>query len=290
MELAIKTASSLIAEQEIIADTAYLVLDSLLAAPPGFEFFPRFPKEEVVQFCRLAVASREQGVALPVVCPVCPDYPELGINLLGTGIGYAAGRVLSNLDTFLNFFRKRNITVNLHMLIADVEVLNPIMLGYSGETPDSFLAKIQATQAAIQAKINRMGAGEIVQVGSMAQAFAAAGFDYPGEHQRLTAAIKNSQEKKIIRVRQALLEERRRQRNFDGFTPAEEIEAVALELADYGVFGDLISGRAIILSPDAASAVPAYNFLRTGHDQKTINPTIYLKEVKEKGGGLYGYD
>src|SRR3989338_10755485 len=65
LDVAVKTAGSLTAEPEIVSDTAYLVLESLMAAPRGFEFFPRFPKEEVVQFCRLAVGCRAETGIIP---------------------------------------------------------------------------------------------------------------------------------------------------------------------------------------------------------------------------------
>ena len=70
-------------------------------------------------------------------------------------------------------------------------------------------------------------------------------------------------------------------------TEADYSEISFEELADYSTYGDFINGQAVIFSSDAMSAVPAYNFLRTGHDGQAINPTIYLKQAKEKGGDFY---
>lgn len=281
LDVAIITASALTNEPAIISDTAFLILDSLFKPPTkGFEFFPRYPKEEVAQFCRLAVASRENGLLIPVICPVCPDYPERGVAVIGDGIGYAARRVLDNLTGFFEFFRAKNLGINLQILVADVEVLNPIMLNHSGATAEEFLTKTQMTQAKIRAEIERMGMSGVVTVSSMAEVLTAAGWDYLARHRESFNAIQTNQTRMVNRVKKSLMQERQELRNFNGFVGEETEAAVTAELADYAVFGDFIDGQAVILSPDAMSAVPAYNFLRSGKDKKLVNPTIFLKNVK----------
>ena len=284
VDLAIKSAGSLTAEPGIVIDTAYLVLDSLLNAPRGFEFFSRFPKEEVVQFCRLAVNSREQGIALPVVCPVCPDYPETGGFSMSGGIGYAADLVLNSLPPLINFFARRNLKFSMEIHVADVEVFNPIILEYSGETEESFLSKIASTTIKISDELSRLNATNFVFVTQMSAVFLREGLDYKTLHNRNIELIQNSQSGKLIRARNALLTERIKENDFDYFNTNEKTMFVDGELADYASYGDLIDGRAVILSPDASSAVPAYNFLRTGHDGKLVNPTIYLYKKKSETG------
>ena len=291
VDLAIKSAGSLTAKPGIVIDTAYLVLDSLLNAPRGFEFFSRFPKEEVIQFCRLAVASREQQLPLPVVCPVCPDFTHgLGYQL-NDGIDTSGELILANLDPLLGFFSKRSFGIQIDIHLADVEMFDQKVFEFSGETQEEFLAKTNRTIEKMRDVIQSLGLKEVVTVGSMMGIMATSNFSYLNRKATNVDGIKREKtSKKIRKTHEALVQERLRLSTAIGtITETDYSEIATEELADYSTYGDFINGQAVILSSDARSAVPAYNFLRTRHDEKTINPTIYLKKVKEKGGDLYTY-
>lgn len=279
LEVATETINRLTTRPEIAEDTAYLVLDSLFSAPAGFEFFQRFPKEEVTQFCRLAVASRKNLLPLPIVCPVCPDYEACGYRI-HEGVGLAMERVFAGFGRMAEFFSKRNLPFSVEVHVADVEVLEPLILRAAGETRETFLDKTKKTIAAISVKADRLGLGGIIRVNSMMNIFAAAGLDH--------TALKQESKRKILeatgvnrKVRKAvenLISERVNLGDYDEEIGTENfLEMAGEELADYATYGDLVNGRAVILSPDALSAIPAYNFLRGGQN---FNPTIYLKNVK----------
>lgn len=277
LDVAIKTTSALTTEQEIIKDTAYLVLDSLFAAPKGFEFFLRFPKEEVGMFCRLAVENRTNGLTIPMVAPVCPDYR--GHYQLFDEVDDTAERVMNNLITLKDFFGKRNFPFRMQMHVADVEAFEPLILRASGETTESFLRKTSGSIAVTQARIYQLGLEGIIQCGSMLDAFSQAGVDYFALKKINTQEIMNNESKKVKRTIEALTTERVRLGDFDLVDQNNHKQMAAEELVHYAVYGDLIDGQAVILSPDTLSPMPAYNFLRNGKS-KLFNPTIYLKPIK----------
>lgn len=276
LDVVIKTISGLTTESGIIRDTAFLVLDSLLEAPKGFEFFPRFPKEEAAQFCYLAAENRVSQAPIPIVCPVCPDYR--GHYQLSDGISNPAQSVLNKAATLKEFFNKRNFPFFIQMHMADVEAYEPLILKASGETTESFLTKTANSIINTRKKIEELGLSGLIQIESMQAVFIAAGLDYFELKRTNAQKIKVSESRKVRRVTESLMTERRRLGDFDLVDPANQPAMAAEELADYATFGDLVAGRAVILSPDASSAIPAYNFLRGG--QKLFNPTIYLKNVK----------
>jgi len=290
LELAVKTAGSLSADPEIVSDTAYLVLDSLLAAPRGFEFFPRFPKEEIVQFCRLAVASRLSQMPISVVCPVCPDFTHgLGYKL-NDGIDTSGELILANLNTLFEHFNKRGFAIQIDIHLADVEMFDRKVFEFSGATQEEFLTKTNRTIGRMRDVIQSLGFERTVTVGSMMEIMAASNFNYVNIKATNIDGIKREKtRKKIRKTHKALVQERLKRSTAMGIiTEADYSEIAFEELADYSTYGDFINGQAVIFSSDATSAVPGYNFLRTGHDEKTINPTIYLKQAKEKGGDFYG--
>jgi len=277
LDVAIKTISGLTTKSGIIRDTAYLVLDGLMAAPKGFEFFPRFPKEEVAQFCRLAGENRLNQSPIPIVCPVCPDY--CGHYQLSDGISNPAQSVLNKAAILKDFFGRRNSPFFIQMHMADVEAYEPLILTASGETTESFLKKTANSIISTREKIEELGLGGLIQIESMQAIFVAAELDY-FELKRINAQkITVSESRKVRRVMERLMTERRRLGDFDLVDPANQPAMATEELADYATFGDLVAGRAVILSPDALSAVPAYNFLRGG--QELFNPTICLKTLKK---------
>ncbi|MEK7513580.1 MAG: hypothetical protein AAB580_01695 [Patescibacteria group bacterium] len=292
LDLAVKTAGSLTSETAVISDVAHLVLDSLFDSPRGFEFFPRFPKEEVVQFTKLAVASRENNLPLPITCPVCPDYEDRGYKM-SDGIGISMGRVFDNFEALKDFFSKRNFPFFIDIHVADVEVMEPLILQAAGETRESFLGKTGRTMTEINNKAVRLGLGEVVRAKSMLEIFSQAGLDYAALKQRNKEKLLQAQPtnyRKIGNVLNSLISERIRLGDYDErIGAANFVEMVAEELADYATYGDLVAGGSVILSADASSAVFGYNVLRAGQDGKPVNPTIYLGKAKGGGGEfLYG--
>lgn len=276
LEVAIKTISGLTTEFSIVRDTAFLVLDSLMAAPKGFEFFPRFPKEEVAQFCRLAVENRLNQSPIPIVCPVCPDY--CGYYQLLDGISNPTQSVLNKAAILKDFFGRRNFPFFIQMHMADVEAYEPLILKASRETTKSFLKKTANSIISTREKIEELGLSGLIQIESMQVIFVAAGLDYFELKRTNAQKIKVSESRKVRRVMESLMTERRRLGDFDLVDPANQPVMAVEELANYSAYGDLINGQAVILSPDTLSPIPAYNFLRSG--QELFNPTIYLKNVK----------
>lgn len=291
LDLAIKTISSLTTEPEIVRDAAYLVLDSLFRAPRGFEFFSRFPKEEVVQFCRLAVGSRESNLPLSIVCPVCPDFTH-GIGYqLDSGIDTSGESVLANLGMLIQFFEKSNFAIQVAIHLADVEMFDQKVFELSGETQENFLAKTNRTIEKMRDVVRRLGFENTVAVASMINIFAVNNFDYPAQKNINICGIQDGYErKKIKKTFEALVQERLRRSTARGTITEAEYSVIAMnELADYAAFGEFVAGRAVILSSDAKSAIPAYNFLRSGQDGKQVNPTIYVGKAKQgRGEFLYG--
>jgi len=246
----------------------------LFRPPPGLEFFQRFPKEEARQFNRLMEICRQENRPLPIVCPVCPDY--LGHYRLGDGAGKTAGKALNRVRDLQHFFKDRGLAIFIQIHLADVEALDPLILQLSGETAESFFDKTRQSREVIKQKIGRMDLESVVAVSSMAESFTQAGLDYISLLQENEAKIRVSDSRKVRRTKEALVTERQKLGDFDRLNPAQ-IEAMAItELANYSAYGDLVNGQAVILSPDALSAVPAYNFLRGG--EKLFNPTIYVKK------------
>jgi len=284
LDVAIKTALGLTPEPHYVSDTAYLVLDSLFAAPKGFEFFQRFPKEEVTQFCRLAVLSRLDRQQLPVVSPVCPDYPDVGY-VLGDGVPRTAQRVLDNLIVLKEFLINRGLSFMMQMHVADIEAFEPLILQVSGETTESFLWKTNRSIIAIQERIQLMGLEKFILAGSMLSAFNGSGLDYFALKETNAREIIDHGGRKVRKTVEALAAERVRLGDFDLIGQDNHKPMAAEELANYATYGDLVDGRAVILSPDTLSPMPAYNFLRGG--QKLFNPTIYLKQAKEKNYSIF---
>jgi len=289
VELALKATSQAMegltgGEEQLCSDIAYFVLDSMMNTPKGFEFFQRFPRGEVGQFCRLAVESRVNDKAIPVVCPICPDYQ--GHYRLGDGVGSTAERVLSNMSTMLEFFAKRSMPIFINMHVADVEAFDELILRASNETARSFLEKTSRSTVAIQEKINGLRLEKVMVVSSMLEVFDQSGVNYDEFKRSNVEKIQSSERRKVKRTINALVEERVRLGDFDLIDSKHYEQMAAEELANYATYGDLVNGQAVILSPDTLSPIPAYNFLRNGRDL-LFNPTIYLKSVKSNHASLW---
>lgn len=264
----------------IFHDISHLLLDCLLRSPHGLEFFSRFPTEEIHQFCRLAVESRVHRAPFPVACPVCPDYEERGYKM-SNGVGIAMERVFARLDDLAQLFGSRNLPFSVEVHVADVEALEPLILRASGESEVSFLSKTEQTIAAITDKAKRLGLEKVIQVKSMLGKFAESGLNYAVLKKENKRKIFLEREKRKIRkALDGLINERVRLGDYDTRVGTENYTVMAAEeLADYATYNDLINGRSVILSPDASSAMPAYNFLR-GDEEKQFSSTIHVRNVK----------
>jgi hypothetical protein len=111
----------------------------------------------------------------------------------------------------------------------------------------------------------------------MTEAFKDKSMDYLQLQQDAIENIKSSTFKKIRTVVEKLLIERRESKDFENISEERHSELVIAELAGYAAYGKLINGDAIILSPDAMSAVPAYHFGAQG--PKQFSPVLYAKKL-----------
>jgi len=245
--------------------------------PPGFEFFQRFPEEEMIQFQRLKIAAKENNQPLPIVCPICPDYDEQ--YRLADGIDETAKRVLTNLPVMAEFFGD-NLPFKIEMHVADVEGFEPLILQTSRETTASFLEKTDNTIHLIQNKIEELQFNSFVSCTSMLSVFNQSGIDYFSRKKVNMSKIINSQGRKVNRALNSLIDERARKGHFNLVAPNDYRMMAAEELANYATYGELVNGQAVILSPDAPSPIPAYNFLR--EKNQPYNPTIFLKAIRER--------
>ena len=85
-----------------------------------------------------------------------------------------------------------------------------------------------------------------------------------------------------------LVEERFRSEDYQdlGLSSEQEfLEAAAYEMAGYAIYGEVIGSDALICSPDAQSAVPAYNFLKEG--KRTISPIAFIKPPRKERHELF---
>jgi hypothetical protein len=111
----------------------------------------------------------------------------------------------------------------------------------------------------------------------MTEAFNVKSMDYLQLQQDAIETIKSSTFKKIRKVVDQLLVERRESKDFEHISEERHAELVIAELAGYAAYGKLINGDAIILSPDAMSAVPAYHF--GAENPRQFSPVLYAKRL-----------
>ena len=202
--------------------------------------------------------------------PVCPDTSGY---VLGDGIGDVLPKGIEYSVMFESVFKKHEIPTIFDIQVADVEGLDPVILKNTGETTDSHFMKTKGTIEKGRSEIERRKLGSVVAVRSMLEAFTEAGLDFREVQIEAANKIRSSQNRQVANVVDGLIKERVRLGNFVRFDDATKRELVINELASYAAFGEMSGGDAIILSPDAKSAVPAYHF--SIDDNNKFSPVIY---------------
>jgi hypothetical protein len=271
---ALSYTSEGIASEDIVAAcaTSAEVALCLIVSPPGrLEVTPRNSKQELPQLAKLLLASQIKDEPVPVVVPVCPDTNGY---ILSDGIGEIAPKGISYTAMLNQYLAKLGIASKTQIHVADVEGLDPVLLEHTGETIDSHFAKTTSTRLKAEDRVILGGHNEYITVGSMNDAFEDAGHSFLEVRQRAMAVIADSTDKRVKKVVAGLLAERIKLGNFDRFDDRERLDLVVTELASYAAYGTLIGGEAIILSPDAKSAVPAYHFLGN-ENGGGVSPVLY---------------
>jgi hypothetical protein len=263
------------------------VITKLLLDPPNIDIARHFPLPEYSSLTELLLESSSCGTPLPIVVPVCPDYPESGYQL-GGGAGLTARRFLHRFPFLRQLFADHGLDVSVEIDVADVEILDPIISKRLAMTKDGFFRRINSTIEEIRKEGFRRGFGNSVTVGSMTDRFTERGVDYTSRQQELAAQILGHSGRKIRQVMAGLVKERIANEDYQDLGVATETEfreAAAYELAGYAVYGEMIGPDALICSPDAQSAVPGYNFLKK--DSSTISPTAFIKPPRREHGSLF---
>lgn len=263
------------------------VITKLLLDPPNIDIARHFPLPEYSNLIELLLESSSCGTPLPIVVPVCPDYPESGYEL-GGGAGLTARRFLHRFPSLQQLFSDRGLDISVEIDVADVEILDPIISKRLAMTKDGFFRRINSTIEEIRQESFRRGLGNSVTVGSMTDRFTECGVDYVSRQQELAAQILGHSGRKVRQVMAGLIKARianEDYRDLELSTEAEYREAAAYELAGYAAYGELIGADAFICSPDAQSAVPGYNFLKK--DNSTISPTAFIKSPRREHASLF---
>ena len=120
--------------------------------------------------------------------------------------------------------------------------------------------KTSGSIATIQARIHQLGLEQVMQCDSMLEVFSQAGLDYSVLKSINNQEIIGHGGSKVRRTIEALAIERIRLGDFELVELNNHKPMAAEELANYATYGDLVDGRAVILSPDTMSPMPAYNF------------------------------
>lgn len=242
----------------------------------GLDFFSRNPKQEVPRFVDLLLQSRLSGDPIQVVFPTCPDYAGVGYQLKDD-IGVIGQKVLRTLPILCSLFEEHGFVLNARIDLADVEVYDASILCATGETETSFLSKVEKTRNKIEAQIQSLSLGKNrVRVARMSQVFGDAGHDYAHDQLSISPQIAGAVFGSQAKVRDQLMAERNRLGDFAGIEDSLQKTMVSNELAGYAAYGNIIAGKAIIASPDAMSAIPAYHFSTVKPEE--FSPVIYIKK------------
>lgn len=253
--------------------TSSMAALNLIVDPPRpMEISPRNSKQEMPQLGRLLVESVASGKPLKVVVPCCPDTDQY---ILGSGVGEIAPKGIDYCVRLQGYLEALGVASVYDIQIADVEGLDPVLLEHTGETIDTHFAKTKETTSKAEALAIVKGLDDVATVGSMNGAFEAKGLSFLELRERAIASIAGSQNKKVKKVVSDLLAERVKLGNFDRFGAEARYDLVVTELAAYAAFGAMVNGEAIILSPDAKSAVPAYHYLSGDKKDYAHSPVFY---------------
>ena len=277
LELLPKNASSIERVGRASKQSMDVLLDVIFHAKENLTCFEPAPTEQIQTFVKLLFESALFQTAFPIVSPVCPDYGESGYRLKD-GLSETAKRSIDAFTSYQKLFTKHGVTPKLTIHLADVEATDPTVLTATGETTESFTAKLQGTHESIQDYIEKKGLTDQVSVTSMLAFCEEQGIEYGAMIVESTDRILTANEKKIRSVYSRLLADRMGINEYAGITQVSPEFMAANELAGYSVYGTAVNASAFIASPDAKSAVPAYNFFQ---DRNNMNATAYVK--REKG-------
>lgn len=252
-------------------DSARLVLSLILAPPKGVDICTRNPKVEFPQLARGLLYSRLHEKAVPFVVPACPDTNQYR---LGDGLGEVVPKALSYCEQLQDYLDRQDFSAVFDVQVADVEGLDAVILENTGETSESHFAKTKATIEKARVRVDELGLTDVT-VSSMQEQFVKRGLSYTEEQKQAAKTIDNSQEKRVRKTVDGLLEERVGLGNFARFDESVRRELVVSELAGYAAYGAMVGGEAVILSPDAMSAIPAYHFAVERPEK--YSPVMYAK-------------
>jgi hypothetical protein len=257
--------------QSACIGSSRLALELLLQPPKGIEVCSRNPKTELAQLAKLLVQSKFCDRPVPFMVPCCPDMDQY---CLGDGLGEIVPKGLDYCEKIQQLFAKRGFTACFDVQVADVEGLDPVILDRTGETTESHFAKTGETIHKAQQEVAKRGLEDVV-VRSMQSAFTEAGMEYGATQAIAVKRIGASQERKVNKTIDGLLTERVKLGNFDRFNDDARRELVVAELAGYAAYGAMVGARAVILSPDAMSAIPAYHYSLNAPEQ--CSPVLYAR-------------
>lgn len=277
---------SVVDEKSVLA-TVDTIATFLINPPEIVDVARHFPMSEYSNLAELLLKSAFSGNPVPIVVPVCPDYPESGYQP-GGGAGLTARRFLHSFPSLQQLFADHGFDVSVEIDVADVEIFDPIISKRLAMTADGFFRKTNSTIEEIRTETLRRGLGDSITVGSMCDRFMERGVDYVSRQQKLATQILDHSGRKVGQVMAGLIKERIADEDYQDLeltTDAEFREAAAFELAGYAAYGELIGPDALICSPDAQSAVPGYNFLKK--DNSIISPTAFIKLPRRKHASLF---
>lgn len=269
-----QTPSAMIGELDQLldlVDSTTLILNEMMRSPSiRAEYFQRNPKREIPNIVDLLLKSRLSGEPVEVVSPVCPDY-DLATYKLKDGIGEAAVKCLKYLPEISSMFSRYHFPLKLRIDVADVEAYDESILKATGESTQSFLRKVNRTTHLIDQESRARGIQMLV--GPMSSVV---GDDFISGQIRNARSIAQAKDGPKAKVRDLLYEERKKGGDFVGIDDVLARLLVCYELGGYAEYGRNIGGKAIIASPDASSAIPAYNF--EANQPSDFSPVIYIRK------------
>ncbi len=269
------------------ASAAIGLLGELLINPPALTEFARyFPKMEYQNLAILISEAVSCGVDVILRVPVCPDYQD-GYDKLGSGVGAAAKRFLNVVTNIADVFHHRNINISLAIDVADTEGVDFFLMPRLRVNKDEFFHRVSMTRRAIKEEIETRQIAIPLEIRSMLDEFRQAGIDYGMRQGELSKVFLDQSNKANSQLVDELSKERVRIGDYEdlGLKNEEFREAAAFELAGYALYGELVGADELICSPDAKSAIKAYNILKK--DPATISPTLYIggeRKTKTIGG------
>ena len=259
----------------------------MINPPERVDIARHFPLPEYSNLLEILLKHSVSGSPVPIVVPVCPDYPETGYQL-GGGAGLTARRFLHRFPDLRRLFSSRGFDISVTIQVADVEIFDSVISRRLAMPTAGFFQMTNSTIEEIRKEILLYGFGDSIGVGSMLDYFVSDGVDYASRQEELARQILDHSGRKVKQVIAGLVKERIANEDYQDLqlgTKTEFSQAAACELAGYAAYGELIGADALICSPDAQSAVPGYNFLKKNAAE--ISPTAFVKPPRREHGGLF---